>query len=191
MNRIPLTLCVWVLSAFIATGQRPIVIGASRYVIDYAKHAGHATLKNGKHIKGVFEYAEMEFPDYNLRFYSSSEGSLVSRIKFKEIKSIALAGSDTIIMKNDSTYFFNLRNNNKLYRKLTDGDIEIYDSFFNVSKKLGLIREDDLVVVYKDQMRAVNSRKELLQLLESYGRTFQPNDTSTVQAIIKAINENH
>jgi hypothetical protein len=129
-----------------------------------------------------------EFPDYNLKFYASEKGPLISRIKFKEINFIALAGSDTTIIKTDSTYFFNLKKDNRLYRKLTSGEIEIFDNLFNVTERPGLVHEEDLILVLKGKLTRIHSRKELIQLLEKYGHSFQPEDTVTLGAIIKAIN---
>ncbi|MBS1600199.1 MAG: hypothetical protein JST75_18370 [Bacteroidetes bacterium] len=190
MNRVSLILFICLLSTLITRAQHPVIIGSSKYAIDYSKHPGYIILRDGKKLQGIFEYAEMEFPGYNFKFYASEKGPLISRIKFTQINSITLAGADTTVINSDSTYFFNLQNNNRLYRKLTTGDIEIFDNFFNVSQESGLVRDEDLIVMRKGKMTSVHSRKELIQLLESYGVVLQPGDRMTVRAIIKMINAN-
>jgi len=171
-----------------AAEQYPVVIGSHKNIIDYSKHAGHVILKDGKKLTGVFKYAEMEFPDFTFKFYASDKSSLITRIKFRKIASITLAGADTSLIKSDSTSFFNLKNNNRLYRKLTTGDVEIFDNLFNVSKNSGCVSEEDLVIVHNGKMNSVHSRKELMQLLNSFGKVLTANSSDTVQAIIKEIN---
>jgi hypothetical protein len=145
-----------------SSGQHATVIG-SKYVIAYKKHFGNIILNNGENIKGVFEYAEMEFPTYNFKYFSNS-GKLIKRYKISDLSSITLAGSDTTLSNKDSTYF--IRIGKYLYRQLTFGSIKIFDPLININERNGIVKPDDLIIFKNDFVKTFHSEEDIIKYIQ-------------------------
>lgn len=141
------------------------VIVSNKYSINYKIHKGYIELSSGEKVNGAFQYADMEFPTYNLKSFNAN-GTVIKRYKTNTIKLVALKGSDTSLTHNDSTYFKALNKGKVLYRQLTFGSIEIYDYFFNVDERNGLIKPP--ILVKKDgQLIEFYSEEKFIKWLQT------------------------
>ena len=159
-----LLLFILVLLSSIAMCQHLIVVASNHYSIEYEKHPGQLILNSGRTVKGVFQYAYMEFPVPNFKYYSDS-GKLIRRYKVEDIKSITLEGADTSISNLDSTYFVKM-DRSSLYRQLTFGQIKIYDPLIiNVTERPGLIYTD-LIIIENNVLKKFHSEYKTLNYIE-------------------------
>src|SRR5690348_8236244 len=155
------------LASLEASAQHAVVVSNNKYNINYQVHRGYIILTNGERIKGDFQYAADEFPTYNLKFFAPN-GKIIKRYKSKIISQVALAGSDTSLMKTDSTYFKVLDKRKAFYRQLTSEPVKIYDYYFNVNERHGLIRPP-MVVKENGQIKNFNSKEKFIQWMrENY-----------------------
>lgn len=177
---------IFLLFSKINVAQHPVIIGSSKNHISYAKHNGYAILFNGQKLDGIFEYAEMEFPDYNLKWYSE-QGKLQKHIKMKEIKKLVLEGSDSSLLIFDSTTFLHINNKHFLYRRLTNMPVEIYDKLFIVNESQGKVA-DDLVIILKNEIFETHSLAALIDLLTKKGFANFTVGQNTIQQLIAKLN---
>lgn len=172
--------------AFQVFGQRGIVPYYARG-IDYQIHNGYIELNSGEKINGTFQYADMEFPTYNLKLFSP-DGKLLKRYKSNVIKIVALVGCDTTLSTRDSTYFKTLDKSKVLYRQLTFGSIEIYDYFFNVNEQNGLIRSPILIKT-NNQLIEFNSEEKFIKWMQTNnGGKIKWHKDITAADIVKQLN---
>jgi len=169
-------------------GQR-VVIPAyhNPYIIHYEKHNGYIALNNGKKIESSFQYAFWEFPTYNLKSFLEN-GKLIKRYKPKDIKTVVLAGSDSVLTKHDSTYFKVLSKRNFFYRQLTFGSIELYDNFLNVDETIGLVKFP-LSLKNHNQLYELSSEKKFITWMKTnYPNKIKWHDGIKAEEIIKQLN---
>lgn len=139
MKKLIIILYFFPVKSFSQSQLAPIIGYQSKYGIHYNKHSGYVELKNGKKVTGIFQYALWEFPTYNLKMFTS-DGKMIKRYSHTEIKNIVLAGSDSVLSRNDSTYFTVFDGSPYFYRQLSfDKDIHVYDWLFNVNERPGLL----------------------------------------------------
>jgi len=172
---------------FTVNGQHVIVI-SGKYSINYQKHQGYIILKSGQTVSGIFEYAEMEFPTYNLKFYNS-DGKLVKRYKLKEINKVVLQGSDTTLSKNDSTYFVRLDSAGFLYRQLTFGRVKIFDKYFNVNERIGVIKTPESMIEVDGKRFQCNSEEKFLHVAKDSLPFLDTHNCKSAVDVVRLINE--
>ena len=139
-------------------------------------------------MEGKFKYAMDEFPTYNLKLLSP-ESKTLKRYSVKEINRVVLAGADTSLSGNDSTYFETFGKHKLFYRQLTFGDVKIYDErFFNVNEANGQVYPT-ITVIYNAKTYKVHSSKNLQLLLYSFGmKEFAPVNKCSLTDIIRNLN---
>lgn len=172
---------------FTVYGQH-VVVGSGKYVINYQKHQGYIILKSGQTINGVFEYAEMEFPTYNLKSYNPN-GKLVKRYKLKQINKVVLQGSDTTLSKNDSTYFVRLDSTEALYRQLTFGRVKIFDKYFNVNERIGVIKSSESVIEVDGKRFQCNSEEKFLHAIRESLPFLDTHNCKSSADVVRLVNE--
>ena len=150
---------------YVGNCQHPIVIRGNPIV--YKPHTGYIRLKAGKQITGVFEYADMEFPGFNIKSIDRATGRVLKRYQVKEIQEVVLAGHDSAFNNMDSTYFFNITGNTRLFRQLTFGKTKLYDNLFTVDEntaRLGtefLIEQDSVRQFIKEEIKLSRALEKL------------------------------
>jgi hypothetical protein len=164
-----------------------LLLGHSKENFDHKMHEGMIILNNNDTVKGRFQYADLEFPSFNIKYYPDSVKK--KRYFISKIKIAILDGSDTSLMGKNSTVFIKLYENNKIFhRQLTFGDIEIFDPLFLVNEKPGLVSED-LTVLFKGKKYKTHSDKELVSLLNKLRPDLIPTfENKSRQEIIKKLN---
>ncbi len=128
----------------ISYGQRGIA-ASHKFAIDYQMHSGYVVFKTGDTVHGTFEYAEWEFPSWNLKYYNF-KGQVVHHYRSKVLKKAVLKGSDRLLTGHDSTYFIVDDKHNWFFRQLTFGKVQIFDSFFDAGERLNLVKPPYLVI---------------------------------------------
>lgn len=179
----------FIFSTFNVAAQH-VVIPASHnpYNIDYQKHAGYILLNNGQKITGIFQYDFWEFPSYNLKSFSKN-GKGLKRYRIKNIRSVVLAGSDTTLTNKDSTYFQVLGKHKAFYRQLTFGQIEIFDNFFDVNEKKGLIKPL-LFVKVNNQYHELDSKNKFIKWMQTnYPDKIKWRKDITLEEIVRQLND--
>ena len=161
--------------------------GRSKYNVAYQKHTGYLILTNAQKVNGTFEYADMEFPTYNLKEIGQN-GKVIKRFKLKEVDKVVLAGADRLLTTRDSTYFFSLNRSARLFRQLTFGGIEVYDQLFSVNETPGLVGQD-LLIRYKGKQYYTHSDKEFISLITQLSPSLETNHASTAAELIAALNK--
>lgn len=126
--------------------------------IQYQIQEGYIILKDGRALTGRFKYDHWEFPVKNFAFYKDAK-SKPTRVKFKNIKKAVFIGADTnIVFRKDSTEFVGIKK--RLYRKLADGQIKIYDKIIRVQDWQGKIGKY-LYVESKGKLKRISSLHQL------------------------------
>ena len=161
--------------------------GSSKYSIDFQKHKGYIILNSGEKIAGIFEYANFEFPTFNLKHYDEN-GNLINRYKMSRINKAVFYGADTSLIHCDSTYFLKLNNNPYLSRQLTNGEIKVYDDLFNINERPGLIKISELIVCFQDKVYKVGSEKKFKELIQDILPSSKISEESSIKSIIKQLN---
>ena len=161
----------------------------SKFISDNNIHAGILETYNGEKILGNFAYNN--FFARNFLSYSKS-GKQINKYKYKDVKSIVLLGSDSVISRKDSTFFIKLFDKKDyLYRQLTFGEVEIFDQYFNVNYTHGLVG-NYLVIRYKGKLYTVGTRKRFTLLIRSFApekiMEFSKEKFLSVTAVIKKFN---
>ena len=118
-------------------GQHAVLI--SGHPVVYNKHTGCLIYKNGTTLIGIFQYADMEFPGINIKYFDSDTKTINKRIPVREIKEIALIGHDSSFNNMDSTFFVRLGSKSRLFRELTFGETKIFDNLFSVDENPGML----------------------------------------------------
>jgi hypothetical protein len=161
-------LCIVFLFCVKLFAQHAVIVGYTKYRIDYNDHKGYLILNNGEKVDGDFKYAMDEFPTYSLKLLSPAKKN-INRYSVKEINRLVLSGSDTSLSNRDSTYFETFEKHKLFYRQLTFGDIRIYDErFFNVNESKGVVYTL-LTIIYQGRTYKLNNSKALQSLLYSFG----------------------
>ncbi len=166
----------------------PFAHGNHKYSITYQKHEGHVQLTGGSKIQGTFEYGADEFPTYNLKQFSVNN-EVEKRYKSKEIKSVVLAGSDSILSNKDSTYFFVFNGSPNFWRQLSfDKDVQVFDWLFTVTERPGLIYRY-IVVRKDDKFYDCLTPKDFIDWMRKNAPgKIKWSDKITVQDIIRQLN---
>jgi hypothetical protein len=125
-------------------GQHAVVIPGHSIV--YTRHTGRIEYITGAWENGIFQYADMEFPDFNLKLFSDDGKKIQKRILLKDISEIVLLGHDPGLNDMDSTYFKKLGNHHRIYRQLSFGDTKIFDNLFTVDENPGRIGNQFAVI---------------------------------------------
>ncbi len=179
---------IFLLTPIIASAQHAVVVGRSKYLIDYQKHKGYIILNSGEKITGTFEYATWEFPTFNLKYYDEN-GKVIKRFKTSQINKAVFYGADKSLTDSDSTYFIKLNNESYLSRQLTDGTIKVYDDLINTNERPGLIKTD-LTVYFQEKVYHINSETKLRDLIQKISPSLMITKESSSVSIIKQLNSN-
>ncbi len=159
----------------------------AKYSIGYQRHPGYIILNSGEKVTGSFQYADLEFPTYNLKFYDK-EGKLIKRFKTSMIERAVFKGGDSVLGNADSTSFVRLNNQPFLSRQLTHGSIIVYDDLFNVNEKPGLIRANGLIVISQGHEEKTPSQDEFKKLIQKLSPSIVASKDMTAEAIIRKLN---
>lgn len=158
----------------------------AKYSIDYQRHQGYIVLNSGKKIIGAFQYADMEFPTYNLKYFDD-KGKMIKRFKTALISKAVLKGADSILGIKDSTYFVRLKDKPYLSRQLTRGPILVFDDLFNIDERPGLVHTNGLIIMFQGKEEKISSQEEFKKLIQKIS-SIDVAKAATVESIIKKLN---
>jgi len=157
--------CLLLLLGCVCKSQHAVVV--SGHHITYNKHEGWLRYLNGDTLTGTFQYADMEFPSFNLKLFDGTRKKVVKRILTKDIQEITLAGYDPEFNSRDSTYFKRMGKQKRLFRQLSYGETKIFDDLFSVDENPGrlgnefIIMQDTTTIFITEQENVI---KALLKL---------------------------
>lgn len=178
--------CLLLLLGFLCRGQHAVVI--SGHPIVYNQHEGWLEYKSGESLQGLFQYADMEFPSFNLKLFDSTGSHIIRRIPTKNIQKITLAGHDPKLNDRDSTYFVNIKNKSRLFRQLSFGDTKIFDDLFSVGENPARLG-DEFVVMQDSTTIFASNQKDLLRALSKLPRPVIVQDDESVWGVIHMLNK--
>jgi hypothetical protein len=158
----------------------------TKYSIVYQKHKGYIVLNSGEKIFGVFQYSNMEFPTYNLKYFDD-KGKMIKRFKTSLISKAVFNGADSIIGLKDSTRFVRIKANAHFSRQLTKGPIMVYDDLFNIDESPGLVNKNTLIIIFQGRIEKISSTVEFKKLIQQIS-SIDVGSENTIQSIIRKLN---
>lgn len=130
---------------------------------------GTIQLKSGQVITGRFKYDHWEFPVKNFAFYKDAHAKS-KRVKFRNIQAVTFVGSDTsVTFRKDSTEFVGIKG--RLYRKIADGRIKIYDRVIRVKEWQGRIGQG-IYVESKGKLKRIESIRRFNKWYQGLSETY-------------------
>lgn len=131
--------------------------------IDYQYHDGIAFLRDGRYLKGRFQYN-----NGSAFIYRAGSQAPRQRIGLSTIRRLSLVNADTLVTdRSDSTIFVRL--GNRLYRQLAGGKIMVLDRTYVVNEVRGKIGRKMYVLDDAGDLHQFTSLQKLNRWFYEYG----------------------